>query len=450
MKKTAYILILISISWLSYGNDTLTFYGPIVIINPRAEVLLLKYLKGNSFYYKKNQYLYNEKNGDSVLLDQNRYLDGTIFGKDSDVGNYKLNSIFKNGSDQPEFPDTLDFRKGGFIECVNFMRTVQSYGDFFCFDFENSVFFKDCDFQNLNFMGAHIPDAITFEGGQIKQKMNFSCLKFDSSSRFVFDDIYLPDTIDFSENKKIFHEINFLESSFLNTTVFFPGDLVDSQGIKESKKFYATGKMHYICLIGTDISNVKIDYINFKLYFNEFHSFSKKIVTDEEKKIVYEALLKKFKDNGQLNSYELLDIEYHDFLWKCYPGFYNWLRWIPKLWNNYGYSKGRVFGWALIFLFAFTILTFLSIDRLNKSVYRIENIPFFAPLGTYKKTSNSYRLYKRRLWYSLVYTASIFFLLTLKIEKIKFENKKGVIYLVAVYMIGILCLGYMANFVLQK
>ena len=55
-----------------------------------------------------------------------------------------------------------------------------------------------------------------------------------------------------------------------------------------------------------------------------------------------------------------------------------------------------------------------------------------------------------RLWYSFVYTAVIFFSLSLKISNVNFRNKGGTMYIMFVYTLGLICLAYMANFVLQK
>ena len=55
-----------------------------------------------------------------------------------------------------------------------------------------------------------------------------------------------------------------------------------------------------------------------------------------------------------------------------------------------------------------------------------------------------------RLWYSFVYTTNIFFRFTLNMDELKYSQKKGVIYLLLVYLIGIICIAYLANFVIQK
>jgi len=55
-----------------------------------------------------------------------------------------------------------------------------------------------------------------------------------------------------------------------------------------------------------------------------------------------------------------------------------------------------------------------------------------------------------RWWYSFIYTASIFFRLTLKLDNLKYTDKRWTAYVMLVYLIGVVCLAYMANFVLQK
>lgn len=55
-----------------------------------------------------------------------------------------------------------------------------------------------------------------------------------------------------------------------------------------------------------------------------------------------------------------------------------------------------------------------------------------------------------RLWFSFIYTCTIFFPLFLKIDKIKYRHKLMVFYIFLVYTAGLVCVGYMANFVVQK
>lgn len=100
----------------------------------------------------------------------------------------------------------------------------------------------------------------------------------------------------------------------------------------------------------------------------------------------------------------------------------------------------------------FTFITYLLLEFLQQNIY---------PLEVIKKKEESTNSYNhpyspkfRKLWYSFVYTGTIFFGLTLKIDHFKFDprprNVIGTFYLLFMYVLGILCLAYMANFVIQQ
>lgn len=173
-----------------------------------------------------------------------------------------------------------------------------------------------------------------------------------------------------------------------------------------------------------------IDYRYFELSFitanaNEIEPF-------------YEALLNNFRNKGELENYKLLDIDYQRFKLKNSKlGYYFW--WVPEYWYNYGYNKERVFGWSLLFLLIFTLLNYWLLPKLNSNVYNIANIPLFRKLSIGK-----------RFWYSFLYTSIIFFKLSLKIENLNTKKVAGIMYLVFIYTLGIICLAYMASFVLGK
>ena len=94
----------------------------------------------------------------------------------------------------------------------------------------------------------------------------------------------------------------------------------------------------------------------------------------------------------------------------------------------------------MFFVLLFTTINFFSLDYLNKSVCTLNNIPLLV-----KKES-----LPNQIWYSFAYTATIFFRLTLKIENFNFKNKGGSSYLIAIYTVGLICLAYMASFVIER
>ena len=163
-------------------------------------------------------------------------------------------------------------------------------------------------------------------------------------------------------------------------------------------------------------------------------------ISRDEIEGMYEALLNNFKSRGQLESYKLLDIEYQEYKWK--NSRFAPLVIFPKHWWNFGYDRERIFYWIAAFLLLFTVITFFSLSYLN-SVYPIERVEI-TPLERNPKKIIE------RLWFSFIYTSIIFFLLTLKVDKIDYKKYVGTFYIMLMYTIGIICLAYMANYILQK
>ena len=60
----------------------------------------------------------------------------------------------------------------------------------------------------------------------------------------------------------------------------------------------------------------------------------------------------------------------------------------------------------------------------------------------------------RRLWYSVAYSSAVFLLLSIKVENLKLlSNWKfvlGTVFVIFMHMSSLICLGYVANFILQK
>jgi hypothetical protein len=177
-----------------------------------------------------------------------------------------------------------------------------------------------------------------------------------------------------------------------------------------------------------------------------------KLLADEDRNCIYEGVLNNFSTEGRNISYRNLDIEFKDLQNGAFI--------LPHIWNCYGYHKEWVFYWITLFLLVFTTISFFILGYLNGStndradaIYPISNIPVLTPL---EQTLQPFSFHKliwhhvvTRLWYSFLYTSSIFFLFSMKIDGLNFK-KWGIIYIIIIYTAGILCLAYTANFVLQK
>jgi Pentapeptide repeats (9 copies) len=297
----------------------------------------------------------------------------------------------------------------------------------------NDIFFKQCVFdhrikfinidfgEQLDFSDANFKDAaifrglafsadVSFDNATFSTYASFSDLIFEKDASMTFNRTRLPDTLVFDYDSKI-PEINFTLADF-------------------SKEV----SPHLISVFKTDISKLWLDYIHFKLYW---YNYAHAPLTTEDRETVYELLLKNFKDRGQEESYKALDVEYIDFKYR--NNNLSIFSTLSYLWWYYGYHKELIFLWTAVFIIIFSFITYPLLDYLNTKVYTVENIPEVKS-----------RKLLSRLWYSFIYSSTIFFRLTLKIEKIKFSEKRGTIYIIVMYTTGIICLAYLANFVLQK
>jgi hypothetical protein len=236
--------------------------------------------------------------------------------------------------------------------------------------------------------------------------------------------------MDFSENPSLKCIINLTTANFGDSTRY-------------DAKSGEYKNPHQIFLYRTDISKFRLDYFHFRLLLPDStlsptYQTRREKISKDEKDAIYESLLNNFKLSGQDESYKRLDIEYQAFQWD--QSWAWWLKWVPLVWWNYGYDKEYIFIWITGLLLIFTFINFYLLDYLNNFIYKIEEIP----------DDTSKASLRERIWYSAIYTANIFFRLTLETGNIKFRKVFPTIYFLFIYVMGILCLGYLANFILQK
>jgi len=341
----------------------------------------------------------------SATFDATSNFDNTVFKKDAVFLSSKFlkHTFFR----KTHFHGTVSFLQSEFHDTANFTGTT---------------FPKHVDFSHLNLKGR-----INFEQSVFCKYADFSQEDFSDSGYFLFKKAVLPDTLNFSENSKINNEIDLTVA-----------DLTDLAGKDSSKG--KNFKQHYIFLYKSDISKFHFNYTHFKLLFTDPNTGLEMPV--DEKEAVYEQTLKNFQDRGQQVSYRLLDIEYQNFVWSR-SGF-RMIGWVPRLWWNFGYDKEYVFYWTGFFLLLFTLINCFLLDYLNDNVYEVENIPQHL-VTTFSITSIA-----SRIWYSFVYTVSIFFRVSLDVSKVKYHKIGGTVLVLIMYLIGLVCLAYMANFVLQR
>lgn len=292
-------------------------------------------------------------------------------------------------------------------------------------DFSHDIFYRAVYFDDASFAAN-----TDFVYVQFSHYAKFTNLQSTAGVAIQFDDATLPDTLDFSQNPALLCKID------LTTANFLEPDRYDT----------LTGnytRPHYIFLFNTDISRFKLDYFHFRLLVPDSTitpSLQNKHqrISRDQKEGMYEALLNNFKQNGQEESYKRLDIEYQKFKWNG-----SWARgisWMPAIWWNYGYDKEYVFYWIGGSLLIFSLINTCCLGRLNNHVYEAVKPEKISDLSSFR----------RRLWYSAQYTGNIFFRLTLDRDAMKFEDFGLTLYFFFMFILGVLCLGYLTNFILQQ
>ncbi len=336
------------------------------------------------------------------------------------------------------FKGTANFEECNFQSDVD-LGSNEFYGDVY---FWGSRFFSNLSIESSYFRKSARFDEANFKNYQQKNKLTLKGIHGDSLE-ITFTDAILPDTIDLSYVKGLYKPIDFTSCNFSN---------LKDQEYSMSDKFYKyflprnydnNNSFVYINLYNSDIVSIKMDYLNFRLYFPE------RLPKDQIISI-YETLLKHFRDNGQLESAKKLDIEYQYFIRD--NGIWAY---VADWWWRFGYEKDRVFAHIITFIVLFSIITYIFIGYLHEKVYPLEAINYQNRQGARIKIDHLLEFFSwNRFWFSFVYTTTLFFAFSIKIDRLKFKptlkNIVAMLYVLLICSLGLICIGYVANFILQK
>ena len=343
------------------------------------------------------------------------------------------------------FIDSADFSNIRFEAPVDF--TGSEFHAITCFSIDTfrkkAIFFRTRFDNIVNFSSSVFDSTIDFSTALFHRTLRFDGLTLGDHAKFNFTGAAIP----FPQGENL----NTLDFSFTSS---IPGR-IDLTAAKFGEK------PTIIQFYKSDIAKFDLDYQHFKIILNEriINPFKKnaffgdscsqcsgntakipdslwdKLSTDDNSAI-YESLLNNFRIGGKEESIKLLDVEYHLYQWENKPLYISWLVMFPYCWDDFGYKKGMIFVWTVYVFLIFWIINYRFLNYLNQDIYTMDNIPN--------------EMSEKRGWYSFIYTAFLFFGLTLHIEKINIKNKIGSFYIIFVYAIGLVCLAYMANYILQK
>lgn len=198
----------------------------------------------------------------------------------------------------------------------------------------------------------------------------------------------------------------------------------------------------------TDIEKIKFDYLKFKL--NWHHE------SDADKEQLYVTILEKFRREGQIQSYDSLDVEYRQFLYLKDKTRLGWFKnWLDRNWWYYGYDKTLIASNSLI-LFGVVILINIVYFPYFCAVYEPENFRKLQRRLSKKMVKSKWLVslsYLQLLPGIITYSAFIFWGIKLEIGSLKFDKwwwPLPVFFILIEYIGGIICLAYLVNLVIAK
>lgn len=120
---------------------------------------------------------------------------------------------------------------------------------------------------------------------------------------------------------------------------------------------------------------------------------------------------------------------------------------LKRNWNNYGYEPHLVFrNSALLMMFFF----FFNLFLYPKILYKGYPIDEFILANAVVRKRKGFKVRMLNVAYCFIYTGFIFWGLKLSPEKIRVSRLGYSIYLIFQYLVGLVCLAYIANIIITK
>lgn len=348
----------------------------------------------NNVYFWFNKLLYDSSNSSKYIDYIPVYIRNVTFNAPLDFYNN-------------ETSETYLFR-----DC-NFNDTLLVHSDSALnqpFNFSNCIFFKLTQFGK----GVQaIKSNIKFENCKFNNKTSFANCMLNEGVDVTFSKSNLPDTIDFSR-ATLLGTVNLLEA--------FPN---------------IHNRKCEINLINCDIDRIRLTYDNFHLFFpNKMLDSSK---YSDIVSATFESLLNNFKKHGYNISYQTLDIEYKEWLSNT-----DWTLKLSGLWWKFGYQKSRILIYTFSILLLFSIFNYVWYSELQ-TVYPVEKLRWNMLSYTPYRTV----LFLKKFFAILLYTGLIFFRFSIDYKNVNFKPMKFVAIIIFQYIIGLVCTGFLINWILK-
>lgn len=313
--------------------------------------------------------------------------------------------------------DVLDMNHAGFDK-LNVMGCTMKSLSFREDTVRRHFLFKyDSIKGDADFSQSIFREKVEFRGMRFGPKISFKNSTFLES--FVMRDVNLPDTIDLQD-----------------------ANLSELKADMDLTSFNPTTKKCHINLYGVDIHKLKLRMTNFILYFPKDRG-----LTFEDTAYVYQNLLDKLSDEGLIDSYRDLDRQYKQL--KYYHAGNYFGNWLDKIWWDYGYNKALIVRNAIILFLIFFLINLLIYDKLFET-YPIQNFAEAHEHFNKLFSTDKVKYLFHRAMNCFVYTCFIFWAINLNVNSVNLKNRGIFAYMILQFMVGLVCVAYIANMVLSK
>lgn len=380
-------------------------------------------------------------------------------------------------------------RSATFLSAVDFSSaTFESIAAFALVHFNGEAYFSDATFdsvvvfdiatfeQKANFSFATFGSDVGFHSATFNSLANFSYATFGSAADFQNAAFELSADFRYAVfgSTADFRNATFEQNLIFDQTVL--PDFLDMRYVEISEEIDFTfarppksGKKCLISLKGTDINKIKLNMNLFQLWFPP-DTLSDLIVfqSPDDTSSIYELVLKKLADDGFIDSHRRLDIEYKRLKYRRNVDFGKYFNFLDDKWWTYGYEPEWIYFWTLMFWLSFSFVNIALFPILNDHVYRVSMLDRKRLKEYFQKNMRLFRINLERkswgiLWdlagiplfgfiyllQVLTYTAVIFFGLKMDMEKFQkgvvMNHASLTIYLMVVYITGLICVGFIAN-----
>lgn len=186
-------------------------------------------------------------------------------------------------------------------------------------------------------------------------------------------------------------------------------------------------------IVNSAVDNLIFDYASsFKLFFDPKTS-------PEDINSLYQSLIGKYKKEGKPENLENITIQYKAYEyskhWWQYPVWF-----LDVIWWYYGYKKILIVFWAIGLLLIFYSLNYYYWDEIRK-VYEMFSADDIEQLTTGTRKERR----RRKQAMVLALTAYIFFSWRVEFDKLKYSKLSMLILFFAEYLVGLMCLFFLAN-----